>query len=220
MRRTASRIALLALVALVGCGGPKSSEEPTPEERLPAPAAVVTSECRAASAVYEGTVRCPTRLTSSRDPERIEFGGRARTAPCTWQIGLQLRGPAFHVLFGGQCRPLPLEADGTRWPRSTRGVEGQLGLIGAEALTPDGGGGRDVKPTVVRDDVTVNGAPAMLVAYTGYPQAGTVHAGHQALLWNEGGEGLVVSGHFDADVPAALRLRLLKAVAESMRPVT
>ncbi len=40
-----------------------------------------------------------------------------------------------------------------------------------------------------------------------------------AMEVDEDGQGYVVSAHFDEDVPPGLRLRLLRATAESMRPV-
>jgi hypothetical protein len=217
-RTIAAALALLA----VGCGGPKASEDPTPEERMPPAPQIVADECAVAARTYDGTVYCPVKLPASRAPMKLEFGGRARTTRSTWQLGLQLRGSAFHVLVGGQRRPLPLATDGDRWPRDRSRVRPQLGLVGTGALTPGDAAGTDapsVRPVVVRDDVYVRGARALLLAFGAYPGSGTIHGGHQALVWNEGGEGVLVSAHFDEDVPSVLRLRLLRAVAESMRPV-
>ena len=174
---------------------------------MPAAPAEVTRACGTAGATYRGTVLCPRKLPSSRDPAAIADGG-PRAHRCSWLLGLELMGPAFEVLVGGQCRRLPMAVDGDRWPadldRLRRGTE----LVGA------------ARPRVVRDDLTVQGHPALLVAWSTYTLSGTVHAGHQALVWNDGGDGHLVSMHFDADVPAALRLRLLRATAESMRPVS
>ena len=118
-----------------------------------------------------------------------------------------LRGPAFELLFGGQCRELPQGLDGDRWPADQDALEPALNLVGA------------ARPKIIREDLTVHGKPALLVGWPTYTLAGSIHAGHQALLWNEGGRGVFVSAHFDEDVPTPLRLRLLRATAESMRPV-
>jgi hypothetical protein len=203
--RRAAAIAVLALAA--GCGGPKESVEPTAEDRMPATPAEVTRACASAAATYQGTVRCPAKMPAWRGAPEIEFGGRARADRCSWLTGVEMKGAASHLLLGGQCRPLELDVDGDRWPAELGSPRRNLALVGA------------ARPRVVRDDLTVGGRRALLIAWTTYTLSGTVHAGHQALIWNAGGEGHVVSAHFDADVPAALRLRLLRATAESMRPV-
>ena len=221
--RSFAAAAVLAGTLALGCGEPAERKvKPTPGQMMPAAAPVVAQACAAAARVYDGTVRCPTRLPASLDDPEFEFGGRTdQHRPCAWQVGMRLEGSTFHAVFGGQCRPLPLKSLRGGWPADPARVEPHLRLTGRGPLQPgDPASARGplVRPTLVRDDLTVNGYPAVLVAYAPYPAAGTIHGGHQALIWNVEGEGQVFSAHFDTDVPATLRLELLLAAAKSMRP--
>lgn len=51
-----------------------------------------------------------------------------------------------------------------------------------------------------------------------FPTTGTIHGGHQGLVWNSGGNGYTVTAHFQQDVPPGRGLATLRAVAQSFRP--
>jgi len=51
-----------------------------------------------------------------------------------------------------------------------------------------------------------------------YATSGTIHGGHQGLVWNAGGNGYTVTAHFLEGTPPDRRLATLRAVAQSFRP--
>jgi hypothetical protein len=229
-RRALPAVLAAALVA-GGCGG--AAEQPAkPVERLALVAApgAWRDACRAAAARFAGTVLCPARLPAAAPgrlrPFALEFGARPEAHErCAWQVSMQIagferaRGGAFHVLASGQCRPLSLDAARGRWPADPAGVERRLGLVGSGPLRPGERGARfrPVRPRLL-GRAAVRGHPAVVVAYGAYPASGTVHGGHQALVWNERGSGHAVSAHFARRVPATRRLAVLHAIATSARP--
>ena len=177
-------------------------------------------------------MRCPTLIPAPADvsdPVELEFvAGRGRSAECGWLVGFQIAGyrrsagGVFHMIVGGQCRPLPLTTlPDRRWPRSTRAVDRALALVGAGSLTP--GDPPDRRPPPVRPRVivrtTVAGEKALVLAFDRYPAAGTVHGGHQAIVWNKNGAGLALSVHFRRSIRFEQRLAVLRQVAASTRPV-
>ena len=109
--------------------------------------------------------------------------------------------PVGHVLAGGAARPFRLAG---RRP-------------GDEWLEPDGApavlgipGGR--RPARVIARARVHGRPALVLAAPSHPAAG-VHGGHVLVVWNEAGNGYLVSLHGRPSGVARAAL----AVAESTR---
>jgi hypothetical protein len=64
----------------------------------------------------------------------------------------------------------------------------------------------------------VGGEPGLVLAFAGFERAGTIHGGHQALVWNSGSRGHVVSLHVAEGVAADRRRAMLDAVDASMTP--
>jgi hypothetical protein len=104
------------------------------------------------------------------------------------------------------------------------GIEPSLRLVGYGSLSvgdpagtpspPAGTPSPRVRPRVVAR-TTVRGAPALVLAFGPYPGSGTVHGGHEAIVFNEGGDGQTVSMHF-ARGSRSQRIALLRRVAASM----
>lgn len=168
--------------------------------------------CRRFAVDAARPARCLTQLPRGTKVE-LEIGAkdfeRRRDA---FMIGLQMgfrKPPArvFHVLFGGVRGTLPDEPgqDG-RWPPDQRARNVVLSLVGMQ------------RPRVL-GRTTVRGAGALLLAWSPIGFSGSVHGGHQGILWRAHGATWVVSMHFLQGTPEAERLSLLRRTAASLQTV-
>ncbi|MEJ7798862.1 MAG: hypothetical protein WKF42_10220 [Solirubrobacteraceae bacterium] len=155
----------------------------------------------------------------------VEGTGDFGAGRCAWLTGYQYRWPrghdpdaVFHLLVGGRCDPFPLTTRAGRWPATVNDIEPSLRLVGAGSLSPGDPATTPsprVRPRVVVQ-TTVRGAHALVLAFGPYPGSGTVHGGHQAIVFNHRGDGQTVSMHFTRG-SRAQRIGLLRGVAASMR---
>jgi len=187
----------------------------------PAPARVVR-ECRALQPGRVVQVLCPPRLPEGR----WHIGHRTlRDGRCAYLTDIETApagsGEAFHVLAGGRCAPFPQATSGGRWPArlpDRRAADDMLGLIGSLPLRPGQPGTapqRRVRLRVIRR-AWVNGHPALLLAVSPFESGGGVHGGHIAAVWNQGGDGYVLSAHFGHAGEGAAREREVLGAAAAM----
>lgn len=205
------------LLALAGCAGATDVEL----RQRPVALAQVSREERAACLKVASAVkpaRCPTRLP---DPLvaglEVEGTGDYVSGGCGWLRSLVYEdrgGPVFHVLVGATCRPLPLDD-----VPSLAGMRDLLSLVGSGSLRPGDARGTDPPPVLAdaRGATTARGEPAVRLRFADL-DAGTIHGGHDALVWNEDGAGWVMSLHFQPRVPDSGRLATMRAVAASFGP--
>lgn len=236
-----ARAQLTALVvagAVAGCGGEQRDRatwdgedrraSPPPLAVAPAPE-LLKRQCREVAQEHDVTVRCPSRIPAAGIGSRladllIEGSGDFEAGRCAWLTGYQYPRPpgrdpdaVFHLLVGGRCEPFPLTTRARRWPASVSDIEPALRLVGNGSLSvgdPPGSPYPRVRPKVVAR-TTVRDAPALVLAFAPYPGSGTVHGGHEAIVFNRGGDGQTVSMHFTRG-SRAQRIDLLRRVAASM----
>ena len=225
-------VAPVLVLAIAGCGdGEQSTQQPQQDARLAtalSPAAV-TRQCRDVAGIKTVVVRCPTRLPGGGRESLlgnlvVEGSGEWGRSRCDWLTGYRYPrqggrdpGPVFHLLMGGRCEPLPLTTRDGRWPADVKGIEPSLRLIGYGSLSvgdPPGTPFPRVRPRVLAR-TSVGTEPALVLAFGPYPGSGTVHGGHQAIVFNYGGQGQTVSLHFTRG-SRAQRIALLVDVAESV----
>ena len=230
--------AIAALAALAGCGGsggstpsdaasggaPRSGAakaESRSAVALPRLPASVIRRCGELASRRSVPVLCPTRLPRARwfvRHQSIHSGRRE------YLTNLETRptgsGDAFHVLAGGRSGRWPLRVRGGGWPADT-GIKRDLSIMPVASLKP-GQGESDLKRSrvaVVRT-ARVRRRPALLLRAAGYPEGG-VHGGHLAVVWNQDGNGYVLSIHFAEPGPwtpaerAAILLSAAAAMSES-----
>jgi len=212
----------------------QSAQQPQQDARLAtalSPAAV-TRRCRDVAGIKTVVVRCPTRLPGGGRESRlgnlvVEGSGDWGNGRCEWLTGYRYPrqggrdpGPVFHLVMGGRCEPLPLTTRDGRWPADVKGLEPSLRLVGYGSLSvgdPPGTPFPRVRPRVLAR-TSVGTEPALVLAFGPYPGSGTVHGGHQAIVFNRQGEGQTVSLHLTRGTRAQ-RVALLVEVAESMAEV-
>ena len=221
-------LALAAVVFVVaGCGGHAASRQTTATginaPRSPsatshaAPAAVVTA-CRLLARSRTLAVLCPMRLPKGRwaVSHRTLRNGR-----CAYLLDLNTRpfgqNIPFPGLAGGRCGQWPLTIRSGHRPADPA-LANDLGLIGAKPLRPGQPG--DTTPTPVPPRVLrridIAGHHGLLLQEAGYPSGG-VHGGHIAAIWNQGGDGYVLSLHF-TEQPHAITIwqQMVIDAAEAM----
>jgi len=199
--------ALVAVAVVVaGCGGHAASRQTaatgtnaqrSPSATLHAAPAPVATACRVLARSRALAVLCPMRLPKGRwaVSHRTLRNGR-----CAYLLDLNTRpfgqNIPFHELAGGRCGQWPLTTRSGRWPADSA-LADDLGLIGAKPLRP--GQPSVTIPTPVRPRVLrrieIAGHHGLLLQEAGYPSGG-VHGGHIAAIWNQGGDGYVLSLHF------------------------
>lgn len=229
---------LVAAAALVGCGGGQRDSAGEPENRrvgapslaIAAAPELVKRQCRKVAHEQRITARCPSWIPAAGTGERvadlvIEGRGDFEAGRCAWLTGYQYPRPhgrnpgaVFHLLVGGRCQPFPLTTRGRRWPASVNDIEPSLRLVGNGSLSagdPPGTPFPRVRPQVIAR-TTVRDAPALVLAFGPYPGSGTVHGGHEAIVFNRGGDGQTVSMHFTRGSQSQ-RIELLRRVAASLR---
>lgn len=210
---------MIGLLALAGCG---SAEPRTAPIRVPAEA---TAACERLAATETVRVLCPPAGGSPAPIVRLRHDDLDGD-PCTYVANLEALDPDLedrrpsHLLYGGTCAPLPLEAaaDG-RWdiepPVSLR-------LAGSPPLDPGGGPPRITRPHVV-DRLEVRGQPGLLLRSDPFPEGGT-NGSHYSLVWNEDGAGYQVSAHFATGDrgrdPRPDQREALLRFAEGLRPAS
>lgn len=196
----------VAVIGLAGCGGSDTSKQTATTSTGPQRSATVTLQptpttittaCRRLAASRMLPVLCPTRL-----PEGRWFVNHRtlRNGRCAYLLDLNThpfgQNIPFHALAGGRCGLWPLTTRSGRWP--ARGaLTNDLGLIGAKPLRPGQPSTTTptpVPPRVLRR-VDVNGHHGLLLQEAVYPNGG-VHGGHLAVIWNQDGNGYVLSLHF------------------------
>lgn len=223
-----------AFLLVAGCGGGSQAPTDSPPSGRPLASApvpeLVKRQCRALAKEHEVTVRCPGRIPAVSATARLadllipEGSGDFGDGRCAWLTGYQYRrapgndrGPVFHLLIGGRCDPFPLSTRAGRWPARVGGIEPSLRLVGYGSLSlgdPAGTPPPRVRPRVVAR-TTVREAPALVLAFGPLPGSGTVHGGHEAIVFNDRGDGQTVSMHF-ARGSRSQRIALLQRVAASM----
>ncbi len=219
------------LAAACGSGQPPRTDPSRSEPALasaPAPE-LVARRCQENALRHRMVVRCPGLVPAagvgSRPGKlRVEGRGDFGAGSCSWLAGFQYPRPpgrepdaVFHLLIGGRCDPFPLTTRNGRWPASVDEIEPSLRLVGSGSLSvgdPAGTRYPRVRPKVVAR-TTVGGSPALVLAFAPYPESGTIHGGHQAIVFNRGGDGQTVSMHF-ARGSQTQRVELLRKVAASM----
>ncbi len=196
----------VAVIGLTGCGGSATGKHTKTSGTGPPRSATVTLQptpttitiaCRRLAASRMLPVLCPTRLPEGRwlVNHRTLRGGR-----CAYLLDLDTRplgqSIPFHALAGGRCGPWPLTTRGGRWPTRAP-VSSDLGLIGAKPLRPgqpSTTAPTPVPPRVLRR-IDVDGHRGLVLQEAAYPNGG-VHGGHLAVIWNQDGNGYVLSLHF------------------------
>lgn len=161
----------------------------------PTPTAIATA-CRELASSRDLAVLCPTGLPHGR--WRVNHR-TLREGRCAYLLDLTTRpfgrNIPFHAFAGGRCGPWPLTTRRS-WPaRGT--LPDDLGLVGARPLEPgqpSTATARAVRAHVLRR-VAVDGHHGLLLREAAYPNGG-VHGGHLAVIWNQGGNGYVLSLHF------------------------
>jgi hypothetical protein len=195
-----SRLVVAAAALAVSCGGAataRRSAVPTGSVPLVAVPAAVVAACgeRLASLV---PVRCPAAWPPARmrRPPALRWITRSSQAYLLNAFnGLDDRGQhIFHLLLGGQTRPF--NADWT-------GID--LGLRVTEKVLriPVRGGGTFIAERPARriGAVIIHGTTGLLLLEPDYPQGG-LQGGHVIVLWNEAGDGYLVSAHGTDRMPA------------------
>jgi hypothetical protein len=201
---------------------------------LPGPlvAADVGRELAKSCGLIEATavVRCPTWLPAppSRDGRpafhvaKADFDG----SDCAYLTELHhLRVDDFavhpyHVWFGGRCRPFDLRRTRGRWPPRPNPRD-YLALVVSAPEQP----GQRRPPGLSRPRIvgttSVRGGRALVLAVDPFPRGG-LHGGHYVLVFNQGGDGYMVSLHYPGGdrgrPPTLAQLRALTRSAASMRP--
>lgn len=224
---------LVAVLVIAGCGSTVTPQpgRPSPPTTRPAGDAFELACARAVKSVSIA-VLCPAQLPLGGFKAPRDYGD----APCTYLVNLEPRvlhtraGGVFHLLFGATCRLWTLSTRDGRWPvdPGTVHADGDLRLVGATSLEP-GDTEADRKRVGLRvlARVPIRSTTALVLRNPPYPVGG-IHGGHVTVIWNEGGAGLVVTGHAVASRTRpdgspglqALRraTRTLLRVAASMRP--
>ncbi len=215
------------MFVVAGCGGHAASRQTTATginaPRSPsatshaAPAAVVTA-CRLLARSRTLAVLCPMRLPKGRwaVSHRTLRNGR-----CAYLLDLNTRpfgqNIPFPGLAGGRCGQWPLTIRSGHRPADPA-LANDLGLIGAKPLRSGQPG--DTTPTPVSPRVLrridIAGHHGLLLQEAGYPSGG-VHGGHIAAIWNQGGDGYVLSLHF-TEQPHAITIwqQMVIDAAEAM----
>lgn len=211
--------------ALCGCGGAGCAERA--DERPPRPAAQPAELAFPAElgAACERIARAGSAAVLCPPPAR----GRAGLAllhedldpdPCSYVINMAnaaTAGEPSHPVLGGSCKPLPLQAGrgpyAVEQPRSLRLVANPP-LVSGQAP-------RTSHPLVL-GPTHVRGRPGVLLRVLPFPEGG-LHGGSYALVWNERGNGYVVSLHWrSGDLgrpPSSRQVAVLQQLAARMRPV-
>lgn len=216
--------ALLALVvaALAGCGASDVVPEPAPPLPLAAVPGGVTAACTAAAEAL-GTI-CPALLPAPARGEDLaealdpEGDGDFARGDNSWLLSWAYRaswdatrppprGRVLHVIAGAR--------------RDGGGDEDPLRLVGSGGLEPGDPPGTEspAVPPVRLGSTTVADTRTDILAWCPLPRGGTIHAGHQGIVWRDSRITYVVSAHFQDRISPDRRLATLRAVAESFRPV-
>jgi hypothetical protein len=187
----------------------------------------LAATCRAIDAT--AAVRCPTWLPAppARDDgpavhvANADFDG----SDCGYLTELHLTHVddftvhPYHVWFGGRCRPFPLRGESGRWPPRPN----ERDFLALVVTAPERPGQR--RRTLVRPRVTgvtsVGGRRALVLRVDPFPRGG-LHGGHYVLVWNEDGDGYMLSFHHPRGdrrrPPTLAQLSALSRAAASMRP--
>jgi hypothetical protein len=197
----------------------------SPSARAPAleptPAAVLDA-CRSLVPSRTVLVLCPARLPVGR---WAVTHTTLRNGRCAYLLDANTRpfgqSIPFHALAGGRCHPWPLATRRGRWPAAAARLPDDLGLIGAKPLKPGQPGSATstpVPPRVLRH-IHVGEHPGLLLQEATYPNGG-VHGGHIAAIWNQDGNGYVLSLHFTepTHAPTASWQQMVIRAADTMRP--
>lgn len=140
--------------------------------------------------------------------------------PCSYVINMvDARSAAepSHPVLGGSCEPLPLQAGSGSYaveqPKSLRLVANPP-LVSGQAP-------RSSRPLVL-GPARVRGRPGLVLRVLPFPEGG-LHGGSYALVWNERGNGYVVSLHWRSGdsgrSPSRRQVAVLRELAGRMRPV-
>lgn len=203
----------LAVIMLTGCG--EGSERAARGSPLPPAPTGVADGCREAAETASFAVLCPARWPATGRPARVRlrlYGG-AGAYLLEAQSGFGSRSPVFHVLFGGQDE---------RFTPRFEGSGKQLRLTTRRVTTPIHKGGEPTDRVFVVErparrigTTRVHGRNAAIIRAPPYPQGG-IHGDHAVIMWNEGGNGYLVSAHSEASHRAAIRAAI--QIARSTRP--
>jgi len=211
-------LAAVVAVSVAACGEPSERAQPParPLPTAPTPPDVERA-CREAAVA---SMRCPTLLPAPAAGQSLaraldlEGAGDFARGGQAWLLSWAYRGldqaepqgGAFHVIAGGR--------------RVGRGGEDPLRLIGSAGLEPGDPPGTEspAAPPRTLGRTTVAASPARILTWYDIRRGGTIHAGHQGLVWRNGDAEYVLTAHFLEDTPPDRRLATLRAVALSFRP--
>lgn len=180
---TAGTFALIAGALSVGAGG--SDQPERVRLRLASTPSELVDQCERLSARKHVTVLCPPKLAVSRAGGTVRPGRPlcrpARAYMLEYRVSARDGAFAGRVLVGGALGPFELRGrePGETWSKP----DGSPIALGIPA------GGR------ILARATVHKTSALVVA----APAGGVHGGHVLVLWNEGGNGYLVSVGGDAE---------------------
>jgi hypothetical protein len=211
---------VMAALLVVGCA--TASDRPADvADSVSTSQTEIASACRELAQTSRTTILCPTWLPTTVDvqrsiPQACSYFIEALAKGYTGQEALP-----FHFIVAGRCRPfsLAVRPDG-RWPVRPNKRD-YLSLVGERSLRPGASSAPLELPLVIGQE-TVDGKPALLCRIAPYPNGG-LHGGHYALIWNDGGDGYVVSMHYgrgdSARAPTSQNIRDLRRAARSMADV-
>jgi hypothetical protein len=224
-------VAFGLLFAGCGHGAQEPSDRPASSvAALPlAPVSrAVKAACRHLAASRSVRVLCPTVLPSA-DADRSDVQVLHRdlgNSSCEYLIEMdrfhapQRASLPFHMFIGGRCGTLPLATRHGQWPAHLP-LPRDLRLIGSGMPAPGKTSAPPIRLIAVMR-TKVGNAAALLVRSRHFP-AGGIHGGHYSLIWNERGNGYVVSLHFPSGdhgrPPTRREERLLRAVAADLHLV-
>jgi len=223
MSRALAAVAVLAAL-VAGCGG---EDEPAPVPERPASLApqlprALPAACARLAAGTDIPVLCPPAARAG--PAALDLVQEdLDPEPCGYLTEL-LANPnrptgaaPSHVVFGGRCEPLPLDAGSGRWE-----VDPLISLrLVANPPLESGKQPRIARPHVL-GPFEVRGRKGLLLRSDPFPEGG-FHGGAYAVVWNEGGAGYAVSLRFPrgerGEAPARAELAELRRFADSLSPV-
>lgn len=241
-----SRASLVVLAALVvaGCELPLSTNQnrdtkgkpsqpsvdtspkivPRGELPIEEASAVMRRACRKYASGASDPVRCLARLPEAGQRIVLQGGRDYEQLPGAFLFAVRMGdsppGQVTLTLFGGRRGGLPLTQSEGQWPAEAdqEDVGDALNIIGYAPLDPndpDARLGPNARPKAV-GRTSVDGRPAILVAWRDQPFSGTVHAANDGIIFNRGDTGWLVSLRFTKDVDRAARTSMLRRIAESL----